>query len=66
MRLHDVRHSCASLMLAQKVPAKVVQSVLGHSSYHLTMDTYSHMLPQLQEEAREAQANILGAVLGNT
>jgi integrase len=46
-------------MLAQKVPAKVVQSILGHSSYHLTMDTYTHILPSLQEEAAAAQARIL-------
>ena len=61
IRFHDLRHSCASLLLAEKVPAKVVQSILGHSSYHLTMDTYSHVLPQLQEEAAAAQERILGS-----
>ncbi len=60
MRFHDLRHSCASLMLAQKVPAKVVQSILGHSSYHLTMDTYSHVLPELQAEASAAMGRLLG------
>lgn len=59
MRIHDLRHTFASLLLAQKVPAKVVQEMLGHSQITLTLDTYSHLIPGLQEDA----ARKLNAVL---
>jgi integrase len=49
--LHELRHSAASLMLAEGVPLKVVQEVLGHSSYTLTANTYSHIAPELQRDA---------------
>jgi integrase len=42
-RLYDARHTAASLLLAQGVAPRVVMEVLGHSTYHLTMDTYSHV-----------------------
>jgi integrase len=51
MRLHDLRHSCTTLLLAQGVHPKLAQETLGHSTYQLTMDTYSHMIPQLRNEA---------------
>jgi integrase len=47
---HDLRHSCASLLLSLGVPAKLVQETLRHSTYQLTMDTYSHMIPALRDE----------------
>ena len=50
-RFHDLRHSCASLLLAEGVPLKVVAEMLGHSTIRLTADTYSHVLPALQAEA---------------
>jgi integrase len=50
MRFHDLRHSCATLLLVQGVHPKLVQDTLGHSSYQLTMDTYSHILPALKTE----------------
>ena len=53
VRFHDLRHSCASLLLALGVPAKLVQETLGHSSYQLTMDTYSHMIPALRNEVAD-------------
>ncbi len=49
--LHELRHTAASLMLFAKVPMKVVQEILGHSSYNLTANTYSHMAPELQRDA---------------
>lgn len=49
--LHALRHSAASLMLEQDVPLKVVQQILGHSSYHLTANTYSHVTRELQRKA---------------
>ncbi|MBN2074774.1 MAG: tyrosine-type recombinase/integrase [Dehalococcoidales bacterium] len=51
VRLHYARHSHASLMLKQGVHPKVVQERLGHSSIQLTLDTYSHIVPGLQEAA---------------
>jgi integrase len=41
VRLHDLRHTAASLLLAQNVPARVVMEILGHSQIALTMNTYT-------------------------
>jgi integrase len=51
IRLHDARHTHASLMLKQGVHPKVVQERLGHASIQITLDTYSHVAPGLQEAA---------------
>lgn len=51
IRLHDARHTHASLMLKQGVHPKIVQERLGHSSIQMTLDTYSHVAPGLQEAA---------------
>lgn len=54
IRLHDARHTHASLMLKQGVHPKIVQERLGHSSIQITLDTYSHVAPGLQEAAAES------------
>ena len=51
IRLHDARHSHASLLLKQSVHPKIVQERLGHASIQITLDTYSHVAPGLQEAA---------------
>ncbi len=51
IRLHDLRHTHASLMLKQGVHPKVVSERLGHATISITLDTYSHVLPGLQEAA---------------
>jgi integrase len=51
IRLHDARHSHASLMLKQGTHPKIVQERLGHASIQVTLDTYSHVAPGLQEAA---------------
>jgi integrase len=51
IRFHDLRHTAATLMLQEGVHPKVVQERLGHSQISITMDTYSHVLPAMQEEA---------------
>ena len=51
VRFHDLRHTCATLLLKQKVHPKVVQEILGHSRIEVTLDTYSHVLPGVDEEA---------------
>lgn len=51
IRLHDARHTHASLLLKQGVHPKVVQERLGHASIAITLDTYSHVAAGLQEAA---------------
>lgn len=52
-RFHDLRHTFATLLLAQGVSPRVVMETLGHSQISLTMDTYSHVLPVLQRDAAD-------------
>jgi len=51
IRLHDARHTHASIMLKQGIHPKIVQERLGHASIQMTLDTYSHVAPGLQEAA---------------
>ena len=60
IRIHDLRHTAATLLLAQGVSPRVIMEVLGHSQISLTMDTYSHVLPALQREAAEQMDKALG------
>jgi integrase len=60
-RFHDLRHACASLLLAQGVPARVVMETLGHSEISLTLNTYSHVMPSVGREAAERMDQLLGA-----
>jgi integrase len=60
IRIHDLRHSHASLLLASGVNPKVVQERLGHASITLTLTTYSHVIPSLQEEAAKRLDLIMG------
>ena len=59
VRLHDLRHTAASLLLAQGAPARVVMEILGHSQIALTMNTYSHVAPEVSREAAERMARML-------
>ncbi|MFC2066509.1 tyrosine-type recombinase/integrase [Chloroflexota bacterium] len=59
IRLHDARHTHASLMLKQGIHPKVVQERLGHSSIQMTIDTYSHVSPGIQESAANRFDEIL-------
>jgi len=54
MRFHDLRHSCASLLLAQHISPRVVMETLGHSRISVTMDTYTHVMPALMRDADDA------------
>ena len=51
VRFHDLRHTCATLLLSKDVNPKVVSEMLGHSSISVTLDIYSHLLPDMQEKA---------------
>ncbi len=59
IRPYDLRHSCASLLLAAGVHPKVVAERLGHSSVNLTLSTYSHVLPTLQQDAADTLSKLL-------
>ena len=59
IRIHDLRHSCATLLLMQGVSPRVVMETLGHSQVSLTLNTYSHVLPALQEDAASKMDAIL-------
>jgi integrase len=50
-RMHDLRHSAATIFLSMGIHPKIVQELLGHSQISMTMDTYSHVLPSMQQEA---------------
>ncbi|WP_420799365.1 tyrosine-type recombinase/integrase [Ktedonospora formicarum] len=50
IRIHDLRHSYSTLMVAMKVHGKVVQEILGHSDYRLTMNVYAQVDLAMQEE----------------
>jgi integrase len=51
VRIHDLRHSCATLLLAQGVDPRTIMQTLGHSQVSLTLNTYAHVLPSLQRDA---------------
>ena len=55
---HELRHSAASLMLAQGVPLKVISEVLGHSSIRITADVYSHLLEDATSVAADAMGDL--------
>jgi integrase len=59
MRFHDLRHTCATLLLRQGVHVKVVSELLGHSSIKITLDIYSHVLPDMQQQAVSAMDTLL-------
>ncbi|MGH7576705.1 MAG: tyrosine-type recombinase/integrase, partial [Longimicrobiales bacterium] len=53
-RMYDLRHTCATLLLQSGVNVKVVSEILGHASVRITLDIYSHVLPDMQDTAVEA------------
>jgi integrase len=53
IRFHDLRHSAATILLSMGVHPKIVQEILGHSNISMTMDTYSHVFPSMQQEAMD-------------
>jgi integrase len=59
IRFHDMRHTCASLLLAQGVQMRVVMEVLGHSNMAITSDIYSHVAPTTLRSASEAMNSAL-------
>jgi integrase len=58
-RLHDLRHSCAAALVAQKVDARTIMEILGHSNISTTMDIYAHIMPAGKREAADAMDRLL-------
>ena len=56
---HDLRHTAATLMLQQGIHPKIVQEPLGHSDISLTLNTYSHVLPAMQDEVAHKMDELL-------
>ena len=54
VRFHDLRHTCATLLLSENVNPKIVSEMLGHVSVSITLDVYSHLMPDMQERAAKA------------
>lgn len=61
IRLYDLRHTCATLLLAAGEHPKIVSEMLGHASIQLTLDTYSHVLPDMQQSAVDKMEGMLFA-----
>ncbi len=59
LRFHDLRHTCATLLLSEGVNVKVVSEMLGHASITITLNTYSHVLPDMQDSAADAMEAVL-------
>lgn len=59
IRVHDLRHTAATMLLRAGVPAKIVSERLGHATVGITLDTYSHVLPDMQDVAAEAMSALL-------
>lgn len=59
VRLHDLRHTAATLLLAKGVNPKVVSEMLGHSNVSITLNVYGHVLPHMQQEAADLMDRVL-------
>jgi integrase len=59
IRFHDLRHTCATILLSQGVHAKFVQELLGHATIAITLDTYSHVLPSMGNQTASAMEDVL-------
>jgi integrase len=62
VRFHDLRHTCATLLLAAGVDVKTVAERLGHANIQITLTTYAHVLPSMRQRA----AAVLGGLLGGS
>ena len=59
IRFYDLRHTCATLLLIRGVHPKLVQELLGHATIAMTLDTYSHYLPSMGDQASGAMKDAL-------
>jgi integrase len=59
IRFHDLRHTCATLLLTQGTHPKYVQDLLGHATIAITLDTYSHVMPGMGDQTARAMQDAL-------
>ena len=59
IRFHDLRHTCATLLLSKGVHPKFVQELLGHATISITLDRYSHVIPAMGDQTRKAMEDLL-------
>ena len=59
IRFHDLRHTCATLLLSKGVHPKFVQELLGHGTISITLDRYSHVIPAMGDQTRKAMEDML-------
>ena len=59
IRFHDLRHTCATVLLSQGVNPKFVQELLGYADIKLTLGTYSHFLPSMGDQTANAMESAL-------
>jgi integrase len=59
LRLHDLRHTCATLLLLKGVHPKFVQELLGHATISITLDRYSHLIPAMADQTKKAMEDVL-------
>jgi integrase len=62
IRFHDMRHTCATLLLAEGVHPKIVQERLGHSEISMTLNRYSHVTPTMQRQAADTLDSLISRV----
>jgi integrase len=60
VRFHDLRHTCATLLLSQGINPKVISDMLGHSDVGFTLSVYAHVLPSMQQDAADSMDKALG------
>ena len=60
IRFHDLRHTCTTLLMGRGAHPKLVQELLGHATIAMTLDTYSHYLPSMGDQASGATGDALG------
>jgi integrase len=60
MTFHQLRHTAATILLLKNVNPKIVSEMLGHASIAITLDTYSHVLPNMQDSAVAAMEEAFG------
>ncbi len=62
IRFHDLRHSCASLLAAQRVPVRVAMDILGHTNIATTQNIYTHVFDDAKRQAADAMEQLFGGV----
>ena len=65
LRVYDLRHTCASLLIAQGASVKAVQAQLGHATASITLDTYGHLFPSELEALADRLEQVRTAALAN-